>query len=100
MSKSCSGMLDEFIACVSESPCAQVRAARLLPAPSAHLRVQSKSLRECVKEDVPQCATKREARTLSSPQPLAPLTPLSQLYFICKRGQVDMRNRIRGNKGY
>jgi hypothetical protein len=23
-----------------------------------------------------------------------------QLYFQCKRGMVDMRTRIRGNKGY
>jgi hypothetical protein len=27
-----------------------------------------------------------------------PLRP--QLYFQCKRGMVDMRTRIRGNKGY
>ena len=53
-----------------------------------------------MKEEVPECATKRDVRELLS-RVDAPLTPLaSQLYFICKRGQVDMRNRIRGNKGY
>jgi hypothetical protein len=28
------------------------------------------------------------------------LAPPAQLYFQCKRGMVDMRTRIRGNKGY
>lgn len=70
MSKSCSGMLEEYIACVEESKC---------------VKVEGKSLSECCKADsdsVPECKQRRE------------------LYFNCKRGMVDMRTRIRGNKGY
>ena len=68
MSKSCKGMLEEFLKCVEKSDC-----------------VHRHSLNSCLKSSIlfPQvCATARD------------------VYVSCKRGQFDMRSRLRGNKGY
>jgi len=72
MSKSCKGMLDDYLACVEQSPCVQK---------------QKFSLTSCAKgtdgASVPEaCAVKRAN------------------YFSCRKGQLDMRSRLRGNKGY
>ena len=47
--------------------------------------VKSNSLKQCVKDSKlfpSQCETAK------------------QVYMSCKRGQLDMRSRLRGNKGY
>jgi len=71
MSSSCQGLREDLIECVKASPCFQVEG----------------SVRECLKdpsrEDVPeQCKRFRVG------------------YFECRRGWLDMRTRMRGNKGY
>ncbi|KJE90810.1 hypothetical protein CAOG_009490 [Capsaspora owczarzaki ATCC 30864] len=72
MSSSCSGTRQDFIDCVLSSPCIQE---------------DKRSFRECLAKEnqdrVPDYCRQ-----------------LQQLLFDCKRGMIDMRNRIRGNKGY
>ncbi|KAI5660354.1 hypothetical protein M9H77_29147 [Catharanthus roseus] len=88
MSKSCKGLAEELVKCLSESEC---------------VKVQKRPYRECAKEKSP----------LISKECMG----LRETYFNCKRGQhvsppgrpilhpkfspvdVDMRARIRGNKG-
>ncbi|GBG76829.1 hypothetical protein CBR_g23045 [Chara braunii] len=70
MSKSCKGIAVELVRCLSESDC---------------IKVEKKSYRECAGE------------TTSIPERCI---GLRDMYYKCKRGQVDMRTRIRGNKGY
>ncbi|KAJ0902780.1 putative cytochrome c oxidase assembly protein PET191 [Helianthus annuus] len=48
--------------------------------------VENRSFRECAKEKSPLISSE--------------CVGLRETYFNCKRGQVDMRARIRGNKGY
>lgn len=72
MSKSCAGMLAEFLDCVERSACATK---------------EGKTLSECVRGEngavaPSECEVKRGN------------------YFACRRGQLDMRSRLRGNKGY
>lgn len=71
MSKSCKGLAEELVKCVSESEC---------------IKIQKKGYKECIGEHPPNVA--------------AECVGLRETYFRCKRGQVDMRTRIRGNKGY
>lgn len=71
MSKSCKGLALELVKCLSESPC---------------MKEQNRSYRDCAGEKAPQIASE--------------CVGLRETYFKCKRGQVDMRTRIRGNKGY
>ncbi|CAI9113796.1 OLC1v1014476C1 [Oldenlandia corymbosa var. corymbosa] len=71
MSKSCKGLAMELVKCLSESDC---------------VKVEHRSYRECAKEKSPLISSE--------------CVGLRETYFNCKRGQVDMRARIRGNKGY
>ncbi|GLU02660.1 hypothetical protein SLE2022_199020 [Rubroshorea leprosula] len=71
MSKSCKGHAVELVNCLSESDC---------------IKVQKRSYRECAAEKSPLKSSK--------------CVGLRETYFNCKRRQVDMRARIRGNKGY
>ncbi|KAI3976166.1 hypothetical protein MKX01_024949 [Papaver californicum] len=72
MSKSCKGVAMELVKCLSETDC---------------IKVENRSYKECAGE---KC-----------PSNLAKCIGLRETYFNCKRGQVDMRARIRGNnKGY
>ncbi|KAG9453567.1 hypothetical protein H6P81_006471 [Aristolochia fimbriata] len=71
MAKSCKGLAMELVKCLSESDC---------------VKVDKRSYRECAGETSPAI----------SPECVG----LRETYFNCKRGQVDMRARIRGNKGY
>ena len=66
MSKSCKGILKDFVHCVRESAC---------------FAVEHKDISVCSKE-ADEC------------------TALRQAYATCKRGQLDPRTRIKGNKGY
>jgi cytochrome c oxidase assembly factor 5 len=72
MSKSCSGMLAEFLDCVESSAC---------------VKKHGHTLKQCASptwtEHAPsECEVKRSN------------------YFACRKGQLDMRARLRGNKGY
>ncbi|XP_050365777.1 uncharacterized protein LOC126784358 [Argentina anserina] len=69
--KSCSGLADELVKCLSECDC---------------VKVEKRPVRECAGEKSPSISSE--------------CIGLRETYFNCKRGQVDMRNRIRGNKGY
>ncbi|CAD5184559.1 unnamed protein product [Musa acuminata subsp. malaccensis] len=80
MAKSCKGLAMELVKCLSESDC---------------VKVDKRSYRECAGEKVPSISSE--------------CVGLRETYFNCKRGQacytgnlilVDMRARIRGNKGY
>ncbi|KAM7480240.1 hypothetical protein LguiA_028453 [Lonicera macranthoides] len=71
MSKSCKGLAMELVKCLNESNC---------------VKVEKRSYRECAKEKSPAISSE--------------CVGLRETYFNCKRGQVDMRARIRGNKGY
>ncbi|XP_039057271.1 cytochrome c oxidase assembly factor 5-like [Hibiscus syriacus] len=71
MSKSCKGLAMEQIKCLSESDC--VKGLR-------------SSFRECAGENNPSIPSE--------------CVGLRETYFNCKRGLVDMRAGIRGNKGY
>lgn len=66
MSKSCQGILKDFVHCVRESDC---------------FAVENKDVQVCARE-VEDCSALRQA------------------YASCKRGQLDPRTRIKGNKGY
>ena len=74
MSKSCSGLLQELVRCLSESDC---------------IKVEKKSYSECVARggDGDDGVPKK-------------CLGLRATYAKCKLGQLDMRTRIRGNKGY
>ncbi|XP_059645191.1 uncharacterized protein LOC132286818 isoform X1 [Cornus florida] len=71
MAKSCKGLAMELAKCLSESHC---------------VNVEKRPYRECAKEKSPSISSE--------------CVGLRETYFNCKRGQVDMRARIRGNKGY
>lgn len=70
MSTSCSGLLDQLVRCVANSEC---------------VSRQGRSIKDCIQDakGVPEsCAS------------------VHATYVQCKKNQVDMRTRIRGNKGY
>jgi len=69
MSKSCKGLITDFVKCIMESEC--YRSGGTLD--GCKLKV--------VKENQ-ECEALRQG------------------VFACRRGQLDARNRIRGNKGY
>ncbi|PSR89387.1 Cytochrome c oxidase assembly factor like [Actinidia chinensis var. chinensis] len=71
MSKSCKGLAMELVMCLSESDC---------------VKAEKRPYRECAKEKSPAITSK--------------CVGLRETYFNCKRGQVDMRARNCGNKGY
>ncbi|XP_039039679.1 cytochrome c oxidase assembly factor 5-like [Hibiscus syriacus] len=70
MSKSCKGLAMEQIKCLSESDCVRVE----------------KFIQGCAGENNPSIPSE--------------CVGLRETYFNCKRGLVDMRAGIRGNKGY
>ncbi|CEF97329.1 Cytochrome c oxidase assembly protein PET191 [Ostreococcus tauri] len=72
MSKSCKGSLDDYLDCIERSAC---------------VATEKRDPRDCAKgangaERPSECETKRGN------------------YLQCRRGQLDMRTRLRGNKGY
>ena len=72
MSKSCKGLLDELVKCLSESNC---------------VTREGKTHAECAAVNDTKSVP---ARCLG----------IRATYAKCKLGQLDMRSRIRGNKGY
>ena len=81
MSKSCKGMLEEMLECAEQSKCYSPENGRDLEFCVTALLSSSES-DATTKHGLDECMTKK------------------QLYLKCKRGQMDMRTRIRGNKGY
>ncbi|CAN6167683.1 unnamed protein product, partial [Urochloa humidicola] len=71
MAKSCKGLAMGLVKCLSETDC---------------VKVQKMPYKDCAGEKVPNITSE--------------CVGLRETYFNCKRGQVDMRARIRGNKGY
>ncbi|KMZ60406.1 Cytochrome c oxidase assembly protein [Zostera marina] len=71
MAKSCKGLAMELVMCLSKTDC---------------VKIENRPFRECAGEKVPSISSE--------------CVGLRETYFNCKRGQVDMRARIRGNKGY
>uniref|UniRef100_A0A7N0UD08 Cytochrome c oxidase assembly factor 5 n=1 Tax=Kalanchoe fedtschenkoi TaxID=63787 RepID=A0A7N0UD08_KALFE len=71
MAKSCKGLALELVKCLSETDC---------------VKIENRSFRDCAGEKVPCISSE--------------CVGLRETYFNCKRGQLDMRARIRGNKGY
>lgn len=97
MSKSCQGLLKDLVHCLRESECFTVRNySNNAPIPLVifcikcfmvqwfylvYAQIQKKDIKVCARE-AEECANLRTA------------------YAACKRGQLDPRARIRGNKGY
>ncbi|XP_011046494.1 PREDICTED: cytochrome c oxidase assembly factor 5-like isoform X2 [Populus euphratica] len=71
MSKSCKGLALELVKCLSESDC---------------IKIENRPYKECAGEKSPSIPSEGVG--------------LRATHFNCKRGHVDMRARIRGNKGY
>ncbi|KAL2324041.1 hypothetical protein Fmac_023099 [Flemingia macrophylla] len=71
MSKSCKRLAMELVKCLSESDC---------------VLVEKRSYRECVGEESPCLPSE--------------CVGLRSCFFLFASDQVDMRARIRGNKGY
>ena len=92
MSKSCQGLLTNLVKCLRESDCFKVRNDQTSYAKNSlescqqlmywnTMQVEGKDIKTCARE-VKECEGLRTA------------------YASCKRGQVDPRTRILGNKGY
>ena len=108
MSKSCQGMLKELVKCLRESDCFKVTvrpgacgtfvarpaATSLRPKLAGDFDLHTTMFGSPIRvqkegKDITTCA--REVDTCAG---------LRNAYAACKRGQLDPRARIRGNKGY
>lgn len=92
MSSSCQTVVDEVARCIRSSPC---------------MLSQGRDFHECLKvpEAVPFPPTLHlDSRVPSLQAPEKDITPacvqMRNLYFECKRAQLDMRKRFRGNPSY
>ena len=117
MSKSCAGMLEEMLKCAEQSKCYLSR--------SRSRRENSNSLEEeggndddalefCVNalmrttttnDDDDDDEKKKKKKKNNNKNQITELgldecVVKKQVYLKCKRGQMDMRTRMRGNKGY
>lgn len=115
MSKSCAGMLEEMLKCAEQSKCYLSR--------SRSRRENSNSLEEeggndddddalefCVNalmrtttttdDDDDDDEKKKNNKNQITELGLDECVVKKQVYLKCKRGQMDMRTRMRGNKGY
>ena len=124
MSKSCKGLLQELVKCLRESDCIKVSTARP-PLPRQGAAVQSWLARGVPRRAAAAACRLRDRRWHPHPHAAPESTPphrdvpqkegkdikvcaveakecagLRTSYFACKRGQLDPRNRIRGNKGF
>ena len=96
MSKSCKGMLDEMLKCVEQSECC-CRATKTTTRgeEEGDKRKDCYSLEFCV-----NALMHSDDETKVTALGLDECVVKKQVYLKCKRGQMDMRTRIRGNKGY
>ena len=121
MSKSCAGMLEEMLKCAEQSKCYLSRSRSR----SRSRREKSNSLEEgggndddalefCVNalmrttttnDDDDDDEKKKKKKKNNNKNQITELgldecVVKKQVYLKCKRGQMDMRTRMRGNKGY
>ena len=126
MSKSCAGMLEEMLKCAEQSKCYLSRSRSR----SRSRRENSNSLEEgggnddddddalefCVNalmrttttnddDDDDEKKKKKKKKKKNNKNQITELgldecVVKKQVYLKCKRGQMDMRTRMRGNKGY
>ena len=121
MSKSCAGMLEEMLKCAEQSKCYLSRSRSR----SRSRRENSNSLEEgggndddalefCVNalmrttttnDDDDDDEKKKKKKKNNNKNQITELgldecVVKKQVYLKCKRGQMDMRTRMRGNKGY
>lgn len=107
MSKSCKGLLKELVKCLRESDCMQkVRSATGASVGASHWlggAVLARTDRRPA-PSTPRCPTHpsgqehKDIKTCA--QEVKECEGLRNSYAACKRGQVDARSRLRGNKGY
>ena len=97
MSKSCKGMLDEMLKCVEQSECCCRATKTTTPRgeEEGDKRKDYYSLEFCV-----NALMHSDDETKVTALGLDECVVKKQVYLKCKRGQMDMRTRIRGNKGY
>ena len=93
MSKSCKGMLDEMLKCVEQSECCC--ATKTTRNGEEGGKRKDHSLEFCV-----NALMHSDDETKVTALGLDECVVKAQVYLKCKRGQMDMRTRIRGNKGY
>lgn len=74
MSKSCTGLFDDMVRCLSDSPC-----VRRHPSPTD-------ALRDCARADAADVDAACKAVVAA--------------YAACRKSQLNMRRRIRGMPGY
>eukprot|EP00741_Cyanophora_paradoxa_P015490 tig00020902_g14953.t1 len=85
MAKSCSGLWEDLMNCLLDSPCVRdaIAGPNAVPVDQAVKNCLHKMADDQPEEFIPaRCQGYRQS------------------YFACRRGQVDMRNRFRGNTGY
>jgi len=100
MSKSCKGMLDEMLKCVEQSECCRCATKTTTTTTprgeeEGDKRKDYYSLEFCV-----NALMHSDDETKVTALGLDECVVKKQVYLKCKRGQMDMRTRIRGNKGY
>jgi len=95
MSKSCKGMLDEMLKCVEQSECCCRATKTTTPRGEEEGDKRKDSLEFCV-----NALMHSDDETKVTALGLDECVVKKQVYLKCKRGQMDMRTRIRGNKGY
>ena len=95
MSKSCKGMLDEMLKCVEQSECCCATKTTSRGEEEGDKRKDYYSLEFCV-----NALMHSDDETKVTALGLDECVVKQQVYLKCKRGQMDMRTRIRGNKGY
>ena len=96
MSKSCKGMLDEMVRCVEQSECCCATRKTTTTTFGEEEGGKRKDLLEfCV-----NALMHSDDETKVTALGLDECVVKKQVYLKCKRGQMDMRTRIRGNKGY
>lgn len=96
MPTACHGLLEDFVKCVRNSDCYKVQSSAAI-APSAPVKCRAVStgaevrfaLIQVEKRSIKDCA--REVQDCEA---------LRCSLYACRRGQLDARTRIAGNKGY
>ncbi|CAL6416708.1 unnamed protein product [Bathycoccus prasinos] len=121
MSKSCAGMLEEMLKCAEQSKCylSRSRSRRensnseegggndddaLEFCVNALMRTTTTTTNDDDDDDDDDEKKKKKKRDSNKNQitelGLDECVVKKQVYLKCKRGQLDMRTRMRGNKGY
>ena len=114
MSKSCAGMLEEMLKCAEQSKCYLSRSRRENESNSEEGggNDDDDALEFCVNALMRTTTTnddddekKKKKKKNNNKNQITELgldecVVKKQVYLKCKRGQMDMRTRMRGNKGY